>query len=80
LRSSVGGAAALMFVLLSQEFTASLLVRSTQTQVMSTILYDYYQNGSYPLVASIAIVMTVVTFIGTGIALAVGGADAFKDL
>lgn len=80
LRSSVAGAAALMFVLLSHEFTASLLVRSTQTQVMGTILYDSYQNGSYPLVAAIAIVMTVVTFVGAGIALLVGGTGVFEDL
>jgi len=80
LRSSVGGAAALMFVLLTHEFTASLLVRAPQTQVMGTVLYDTYNNGNYPLVAAVAIVMTVVTFIGAGIALAIGGAKVFEDL
>ena len=48
-----------MFVLLTHEFAASLLVRSPTTQVMGTVLFDYYTNGSYPLVAAIALVMTV---------------------
>ncbi|WP_375002124.1 ABC transporter permease [Aeromicrobium sp. CTD01-1L150] len=80
LRSSVGGAAALMFVLLTHEFTASLLVRAPDTQVMGTILYDTYANGNYPVVAAIAIVMTGVTFAGAAVALGIGGADVFEDL
>lgn len=80
LRASVGGAAALMFVLLTHEFTASLLVRSTDAQVMGTILYDTFVNGYYPLVASIALIMTVVTFTGAALALLVGGAGALEDL
>jgi iron(III) transport system permease protein len=80
LRSSVGGAAALMFVLLTHEFTASLLIRSAQTQVMGTVLYDTFANGNYPLVAAVAMVMTVVTFAGVAIALSIGGADVFEDL
>ena len=61
LRPTLGGAAALMFVLLTHEFAASLLVRSSTMQVMGTVLYDYWTNGSYPLVAAIALVMTGVT-------------------
>ena len=53
-----------MFVLLTHEFAASLLVRSPTTQVMGTVLYDYWSNGSYPLVAAIALVMTGVTALG----------------
>ena len=52
LRSALGGAAALMFVLLTHEFAASVLVRSSTTQVMGTVLFDYWTNGSYPLVAA----------------------------
>lgn len=80
LRSSVGGAAALMFVLLTHEFTASLLVRSAQTQVMGTVLYDTFVNGYYPLVAAVALVMTVITTAGVVVALRIGGADVFEDL
>ena len=79
-RSALGGAAALMFVLLSHEFTASVLVRSVHTQVMGTALFDYWSDGSYPLVAAIALVMTAVTTVGVGAAMLVGGSDVFGRL
>lgn len=80
LRSSIGGAAALMFVLLTHEFAASLLVRSPATQVMGTALYDLWNNGTYPLVAALAIVMTIVTGAGVCVALVVGGRDSLSKL
>jgi iron(III) transport system permease protein len=80
MRSAIGGAAALMFVLLTHEFAASLLVRASTTQVMGTILYDYYNNGTYPLVAAIALIMTLVTAIGVTIAMMIGGSDALGGL
>jgi iron(III) transport system permease protein len=80
LRPAIGGAAALMFVLLTHEFAASLLVRSPTTQVMGTVLFDYWTNGSYPLVAAIALVMTGVTTVGVLIAVALGGSDVFDRL
>lgn len=80
LRGTIGGAAALMFVLLTHEFAASLLVRAPTTQVMGTVLFDYYVNGSYPLVASIAVIMTGVTFAGVVLAMVVGGADILNKL
>ncbi|HEX9994656.1 MAG TPA: ABC transporter permease subunit [Acidimicrobiales bacterium] len=80
LRSTIGGAAALMFVLLTHEFAASLLVRAPTTQVMGTVLFDYWTNGSYPLVAAIALVMTGVTTVGVVIAVALGGSDVFDKL
>ncbi|GIL34118.1 iron ABC transporter permease [Phycicoccus sp. DTK01] len=73
MRGAIGGAAALMFVLLSHEFTASLLVRSTRTQVLGTVLYDYWTNTSYPLVAAIALVMFGITAVGVVLAVLVGG-------
>ena len=45
---SLGGAAALIFVLLTHEFAASVLVRSSTTQVMGTVLFDYWTNGTLP--------------------------------
>ncbi|WP_395103844.1 ABC transporter permease [Actinomadura sp. SCN-SB] len=73
LRTSLGGAAALMFVLLTHEFSASMLVRAPTTQVMGTVLFDYWGNGSYPTVAAIALVMTIVTAGGVVAAMAAGG-------
>jgi len=80
LRPTIAGAAALMFVLLTHEFTASLLVRSPTTQVMGTILFDYWGNGSYPLVAAIALIMTLVTATGVVAAVSVAGSDIFDKL
>jgi len=42
MRSAIGGAAAVIFILLSHEFAASLLVRNINTNVMGTVLYDAY--------------------------------------
>ena len=80
LRSALGGAAALMFVLLTHEFAASVLVRSSTTQVMGTVLFDYWTNGSYPLVAAIALIMSVVTAIGVIVAVIIGGSKALSSL
>ncbi|HEU0221562.1 MAG TPA: ABC transporter permease subunit, partial [Paracoccaceae bacterium] len=80
LRPALGGAAALMFVLLTHEFTASVLVRSPSNQVMGTVLFDYWSNGSYPLVAAIALVMTLVTAAGVFLATLAGGRDALSNL
>ena len=80
MRSAFGGAAALMFVLLTHEFAASVLVRSSTTQVMGTVLFDYWSNGSYPLVAAIALVMSFVTAIGVVIAVLLGGSKALSSL
>jgi iron(III) transport system permease protein len=80
MRASLGGAAALMFVLLSHEFAASLLVRSTDTQVMGTVLYDYWTNSGYTLVAAMAVVMCLVTAVGVAIAGWLGGANTLNKL
>lgn len=80
IRASIGGAAALMFVLLTHEFAASVLVRSSTTQVMGTTLFDAWGNGSFPLVAAIALVMTLVTAVGVFGAVMIGGADSLTSL
>lgn len=80
MRTSIGGAAALMFVLLTHEFSASVLVRASRTQVMGTILFDYWSDGSYPLVAAIAVIMTVVTTFGVAVALLIGGKDSLESM
>lgn len=79
-RKGIGAAAAIMFVLLFHEFTASLMVRSTQTQVMGSILYDIYTGGLYPEVAVMALLMVVVTMGGVALATVVGGSDALEKM
>jgi iron(III) transport system permease protein len=80
MRAALGGAAALIFVLLTHEFAASVLVRASTTQVMGTVLFDYWGNGSYPLVAAIALVMAFVTTVGVVIAVLLGGSKALSSL
>ena len=80
MRPAMGSAAALMFILLTHEFTASLLVRSPTTQVMGTVLYDVWTNGQYPMVAAIALIMTVVTTAGVVMAQIIGGSDVLTKL
>lgn len=80
MRSTIGGAAALMFVLLTHEFTASVLIRTPRNQVMGTVLFDYWGNGGYPTVAAIALIMTGVTAIGVVMAMLLGGRDALSRM
>jgi iron(III) transport system permease protein len=80
MRPAILSAVALMFILLTHEFAASLLVRSPTTQVMGTRLFDLWSNGSYPLVAAMAIVMTGVTGLGVSVAMVVGGRNVLDNL
>lgn len=80
MRSSLAGAAALIFVLLTHEFSASLLVRSSTTQVMGTVLFDFWNTGTYPLAAAVALIMTGVTAIGVGLAVLLGGSESLSKL
>ena len=80
MRPTFAGAAALMFILLANEFAASLLVRAPTQNVMGTILYNYYGNGLYPQVACTALVMVAVTSVGVLLAVAAGGSEIFKKL
>lgn len=80
LRPTLFSAVALMFILLTHEFAASLLVRAATTQVMGTVLFDLWTNGSYPLVAAVALVMTAVTALGVIAAMLLGGRDVLDKL
>ena len=61
--------AALMLI---HEFTASLLVRSANTEVMGTVLYSEWTGGSYPRVAVISLAMVAITAVGVAIVAALG--------
>ncbi len=80
LRQSAAAAAAVICILLFQEFGVSLLVRSASVQVVGGVLYDQYLAGSYPNVAVIAVLMVVVAVVGVSSLLVLGGGDALKKL
>ena len=80
LRGSIAGAGAIIFVMLTHEFSASLLVRPPTVQVMGALLYDYRINGQFPVVAAMALVMLIVAGLGVCVAMFVGGRKAMQSL
>ena len=79
-RKGMGAAAAIMFVLLFHEFSASLMVRSVRTQVMGSVLYDVWTGGIYPQVAVMALIMVAVTLFGVGVAVLISGSDSLERM
>ncbi|MDI9979601.1 iron ABC transporter permease [Rhodococcus sp. IEGM 1307] len=79
LRPTLGNVTALCLILTAQEFGASILVRSTRTQVMSTVLYDQFANGSNSQVAVMAFLMCAITGISVLLALAIGRPSTPKE-
>ncbi|MBP6849973.1 MAG: iron ABC transporter permease [Rhodoferax sp.] len=77
-RKGIAATAALTFVLLFHEFSASLMVRSARTQVIGSVMYDVWAGGVYAEVAVLALIMVVVTVIGVLIAGWLGGADTVQ--
>lgn len=78
-RKGIAATAALTFVLLFHEFSASLMVRSARTQVIGSVMYDVWAGGIYSQVAVLALIMVVVTVIGVCIAGWLGGTDPTKQ-
>lgn len=77
LRPAIGAAIAIIFVLSTQEFTASVLIRGSSTEVMGTVIYDLFQFSSYPASAAMALITCAITGLGVVIALVIGGPGAF---
>jgi iron(III) transport system permease protein len=69
----------MVIVMLFHEFAASMMVRAANTQVIGTLLYEYYTGGLYPDVAVVALLMFVVTALGVITALLVGGTKALES-
>lgn len=80
MRGAIGNAAALIFVLCTHEFAASLLVRSGTQQVMGTMLYEIWNGSAYPQAAAMALVMTAITAVGVAAAVKIGGRDALAQV
>lgn len=78
MRQSASAAAAIICILLFQEFGVSLLVRSASVQVVGGVLFDQYLAGSYPNVAVIALMMVAVAVTGVVIMILCGGGGALR--
>lgn len=72
-RGGVAIAAAMGIALLTHEFSASLMVRTTRTQVMGTLLYDQWTRALYPNVAAVALIMCAVSATTVLVVWALGG-------
>lgn len=79
LRSSLGYAGGLVVALIAQEFSASIMVRSGNTQVMSTALYDTWAFSSYPVTAAYAVLMCAITAAGVALCFVLGGRSVSED-
>ena len=77
-RKGIAATAALTFVLLFHEFSASLMVRSARTQVIGSVMYDVWAGGVYSEVAVLALIMVVVTVAGVTVAGWLGGTDTLQ--
>jgi iron(III) transport system permease protein len=77
-RRGIAATAALTFVLLFHEFSASLMVRSARTQVIGSVMYDVWSSGVYAEVAVLALIMVAVTVVGVLFAAWLGGADSMQ--
>ncbi|MDV7090803.1 ABC transporter permease [Rhodococcus opacus] len=77
-KTGIISSVSVMFVLLTHEFGVSLLLRAPDASVMSVVLYDQYSGGSYPKVAVIALIMTVMTGVGVALAMIFGGKKALE--
>lgn len=80
LRPALGGGAALVLILTSHEFTASILVRARDTDTMGSALYQMWHRGLYAESAVMAVVMCIVTVIGIALATIAGGQGSLKAL
>jgi len=77
-RKGIAATAALTFVLLFHEFSASLMVRSARTQVIGSVMYDVWAGGVFSEVAVLALIMVVVTVLGVVLAGLLGGTDSLQ--
>lgn len=79
-RKGMAAAAALMLILLFDEFTASVMVRAPSTQTMGTVMWDLWRGGLAPEVAVMALIMVGVSAIGIVSTMLLAGRDALRGV
>ncbi|OGA02299.1 MAG: hypothetical protein A3H35_04335 [Betaproteobacteria bacterium RIFCSPLOWO2_02_FULL_62_17] len=60
MQSGVAAAVIVIFVLGMRELTASLFLYTTDTRVLSIVIYEQYENGGWSAVASLSLVYTFI--------------------
>lgn len=79
-RRGMAAALALAFVLLSNDFAVSVMVRTPGNQVLGTLLYERSVQGLVPDVAVLALIMTTVTAVILFLTIRIGGKSSLKGL
>ncbi len=79
-RRGMAAALALAFVLLSNDFAVSIMVRTPGNQVMGTLLYERGVQGVIPDVAVLALIMTAITTLILYLTVRVGGKSSLEGL
>lgn len=59
MRAGVAAAMVVLFVLALRELTASLFLYTTDTRVLSIVIYEQYENGGWSVVASLSLIYTL---------------------
>lgn len=65
MRGAVFSSAFLTLVLATRELTSSLLLYTTNTRVLSVVIYEAYEQGLWSFVASISLIYTVLLLVLT---------------
>lgn len=65
IRTGVFSTMLLLFILSFRELSASILLYTSQTRVMSVVLYETWANGSWPRTAVIGVVYSAVLIVAT---------------
>ena len=79
-RRGMAAALALAFVLLSNDFAVSVMLRTPGNQVLGTLLYEKSVQGVVPEVAVLALIMTVITTVILLLTIRFGGKSGLQSL
>lgn len=79
-RRGMAASLAIMLILLSHDFAVSVMLRSPGNHVMGTVIYEFWETGSFPQVAVMALVMSAVTAALLGMTIWIGGKRALSSI
>lgn len=79
-RRGMAAALTIMVILLAHDFAVAVMLRAPGNHVMGSLLYEFWETGSYPKVAVMALVVTAVTSVGLIIAYRIGGRSALEKV
>lgn len=78
-RSSLAGGWALMFVVMIGDLTVSSLLASGSSPVVGFVLYDIWGNSNYSVLAAMATIVGLISFVVVAVVTAVGRSTATRQ-